>query len=174
MRKEEMTIFENIPSGKVSGINYREARLSDIPAMRAMFQATLRHVNVADYSHDEIEDWVSCGDSDEHWNRLLSSLYFVVACDAVGRVVGFTSMRDDGYLHSMFVSKDYQRRGIGNALLSIIERYAKSHHIQSITTEVSVTARPFFVAKGYVVATEQMRRANHMYLKNFLMCKDLL
>lgn len=39
--------------------------------------------------------------------------------------------------------------------------------IMRITSEVSLTARPFFEKRGYIVEVEQKRKANQLYLTNF-------
>ncbi|WP_367272630.1 GNAT family N-acetyltransferase [Bacteroides sp.] len=49
----------------------------------------------------------------------------------------------------MFVHKDYQRRGIASFLLSMAEDYAIKHQIPIITSEVYITAKPFFESRGY-------------------------
>ena len=97
-----------------------------------------------DYSLEEVEDWASCGDSVEHWCRLLSENAFVGAFDAQGRLAGFSSMNADGHLHSMFVHKDRQGRGVAGSLLSEVEKMAHGYGVRIIGLEASVTARPFF------------------------------
>ena len=97
--------------------------------------------------------------------------YFIVATDVEGQMLGFTALRGDGYLHSMFVHKDYQRQGIATALLQKIEAYASEHGIKEMTSEVSITARPFFEHHGYKVEREQRVQANRMIMTNFMMRK---
>ena len=130
-------------------------------------------VNRRDYTAEEVADWASCCESDERWEELLATLHFIVATDDEGRIVGFTSIRDDGYLHSMFVHKDCQRQGIAKALLQRIEAYALGHGISEITSEVSITARKFFELQGYVVECEQRVQANKLIMTNFKMKKTL-
>lgn len=43
-----------------------------------------------------------------------------------------------------------------------------------ITSEVSLTARPFFEKKGYIVEEEQKRKANQLSLTNFWMAKQVI
>ena len=74
----------------------------------------------------------------------------------------------------MFVHKDFQGKGIATILLNKIERYATATGIIRITSEVSLTARPFFEQRGYIVTEEQKRRANQLSLTNFWMAKNLL
>ena len=46
-------------------------------------------------------------------------------------------------------------------------------NIEEITSEVSLTARPFFEKKGYVVEEEQKRKANQLSLTNFWMAREV-
>lgn len=58
-------------------------------------------------------------------------------------------------MHSMFIHKDFQGKGVATLLLNEIERYAVAAGITRITSEVSITARPFFEKRGYIVEVEQ-------------------
>nr|ACT97466.1 putative acetyltransferase [uncultured organism] len=74
----------------------------------------------------------------------------------------------------MFVHRDFQGKGIASLLLKEIERYAMESEIVRITSEVSVTARPFFEKWGYTVEVEQKRKANQLCLTNYWMAKGLI
>ena len=73
----------------------------------------------------------------------------------------------------MFVHRDFQGVGVATKLLKEIERYAAKKQFSRITSEVSLTARPFFEKRGYVVETEQKRKANKLSLTNFWMVKEV-
>ena len=145
----------------------------DIPEMQELFRSTVLNVNIRHYTQEEVEDWASCGDSVEHLKELLSHNHFIGAFDEAGRMVGFSSMNKDGYLHSMFVHKDWQGKGVATQLLSEVERIAKQLEVAEITSEVSLTARPFFEKKGYEIVKIQKYRANKLELTNFVMRKLL-
>lgn len=114
-----------------------------------------------------MEDWASCGDNLSNIEEMIKTHYFIVAVNQQSQIVGFSSITPQGYLHSMFVHKDFQDRGIATMLLEEIERYAISNGIMRITSEVSLTARPFFEKRGYIVEKEQKRKANQLSLINF-------
>ena len=137
--------------------------------IRDRFRSTVLHVNIRHYTKEEVEDWASCGDSVEHLKELLSHNHFIGAFDKANRMVGFSSMNKDGYLHSMFVHKDWQGKGVATQLLSEVERIAKQLGVVEITSEVSLTARPFFEKKGYEIVKIQKYRANKLELTNFIM-----
>ena len=73
----------------------------------------------------------------------------------------------------MFVHKDWQRKGIASQLLSEIEAYACRFGITQITSEVSITARPFFEKQGYSVEKSQKKRAKRLEMINYVMKKEL-
>ena len=96
-----------------------------------------------------------------------------MAVDGLSQIVGFSSITPTGYLDYMFVHKDFQGRGIATMLLEEIERYALAAGIKRITSEVSLTARPFFEKQGYVVEKEQKRQAHKLCLTNFGIIQSL-
>ncbi len=89
-------------------------------------------------------------------------------------MLGFSSMNEKGYLHSLFVHKNQQGKGIATQLLFEVERIAKQYGATEITSEVSLTARPFFEKKGYKVVKTQKCQANKLKLTNFVMHKSLI
>ena len=140
---------------------------------KELFQNTVLAVNSKDYSQAEVEDWASCGDDLSNIEEMIKTHYFIVAVNQQSEIVGFSSITPQGYLHSMFVHKDFQGEGIATMLLNEIEQYAITNGIMRITSEVSLTARPFFEKKGYIVKEEQKRKANQLSLTNFLMAKEV-
>ena len=151
----------------------RTAKLSDITELRDLFQGTVLNVNKRDYSLAEVEDWASCGNDISHIEEMIKTHYFIVAINRQSQIVGFSSITSQGYLHNLFIHKDFQGKGIATILLNEIERYATARGIMRITSEVSLTARPFFEKRGYIVEVEQKRKANQLYLTNFWMAKRL-
>lgn len=155
----------------VTNLGIRRLAAQDIPEMRKLFRATVLTVNSKYYTKEEVEDWASCGDSVEHWKELLAKNNYIGALDGQGGIVGFSSMNAEGYLHSMFVHKDWQGKGVATLLLSEVEKIARRYGVHKISVEVSVTARPFFEKHGYKVVKEQKAKANRLYLTNYVMEK---
>ena len=152
----------------------RAALQSDAVELKKLFQNTVLAINRRDYSQAEVEDWASCGDNLANIKDMIKTHYFIVAVNQQSEIVGFSSITPQGYLHSMFVHKDFQGEGIATMLLNEIEQYAITNGIMRITSEVSLTARPFFEKKGYIVEEEQKRKANQLSLTNFWMAKQTI
>ena len=77
-------------------------------------------------------------------------------------------------MNSMFVHHDFQRQGIASLLLEDMEKYARLQGVSYITSEVSLTARPFFESKGYTIVEKQQRKAMLRLLTNFKMKKPIV
>lgn len=152
----------------------RAALQSDAVELKKLFQNTVLAINRRDYSQAEVEDWASCGDDLSNIEDMIKTHYFIVAINQQSEIVGFSSITPQGYLHSMFVHKDFQGEGIATMLLNEIEQYAITNGIIRITSEVSLTARPFFEKRGYIVEEEQKRKANQLSLTNFWMAKQTI
>ena len=152
----------------------RVALQSDTVELKQLFQNTVLAINRRDYSQAEVEDWASCGDNLANIKDMIKTHYFIVAVNQQSEIVGFSSITPQGYLHSMFVHKDFQGKGIAIMLLNEIEQYAITNGIMRITSEVSLTARPFFEKRGYIVEEEQKRKANQLSLTNFWMAKQTI
>lgn len=152
----------------------RVALQSDTVELKQLFQNTVLAINRRDYSQAEVEDWASCGDNLANIKDMIKTHYFIVAVNQQSEIVGFSSITPQGYLHSMFVHKDFQGKGIATMLLNEIEQYAITYRIMRITSEVSLTARPFFEKRGYMVEEEQKRKANQLSLTNFWMAKQMI
>ncbi len=151
----------------------RVAQQSDAIELKDLFQNTVRTINKRNYSQEEVEDWASCGNDISRIEDMINTHYFIIAVNQKLQIVGFSSITPKGYLHNMFVHKDFQGKGVASVLLNEIERFAAVMGIKRITSEVSLTARPFFEKRGFVVEKEQKRKANKFFLTNFVMTKEL-
>lgn len=156
-----------------SACSVRPLSENDIDDMRELFRSTVLSVNRKDYTEAETRDWASCGEGSGHWKSLLEENSFEGAFDSCGRLIGFASMDRNGHLHSMFVHRDWQGRGVATLLLRRVENLAREYGAEIIFAEVSITARPFFERRGFRVVREQLARAKELCMTNFVMEKSL-
>ena len=146
---------------------------ADIPEIQELFRNTVLNVNIRDYTEEEVNDWASCMEDENVVKELLDANCFIAAIDGNSKIIGFSSMNEEGYMHSMFVHKDWQGRGVATQLLSDVENKAREYGVSVITSDVSLTARTFFERNGYEVIRIQRQRANRLEMANFLMKKAL-
>ena len=126
-----------------------------------------------DYSPAQIAAWSAPGERDVGlWNLARARLGTVVAVVA-GNVSGFSDVNADGYIDMMFVSPAHGRRGVASALLCAVERRAKSLNTTTLSTNASITARPFFERHGFVVEAKQHPVIRGVRMTNYRMLKRL-
>lgn len=132
----------------------RAAKEEDIPQVIRLFTETILSVNLKDYSSEQTAAWAARGQAYHKWLERMSDHYFIAAFEN-DTLVGFSTLRPDGYLNHLFVHKDFQGRGVATLLVNEIERQATSLGIKSINTDASITAKPFFENKDFVVIQQQ-------------------
>ena len=144
----------------------------DCKAVWELFYNTIHTVNSADYTETQLDAWAP-KDIDLHmWNqRLLRNDYAVVA-ELNGVIVGIGTADDMGYFDLLYVHKNYQRMGIATMIADDLESYLFHKGIQVITTDASITAKPFFERRGYIVQKEQCVECRGQYLTNYKMLGD--
>ena len=152
------------------GIRYYEA--GDAPEIVRLFFETVRSVNRADYSDEQLEAWAAGVPDPEEWHARMAGRRTLVAEEG-GEVVGFAELEYDGRLDMLYVRKDAVGRGVGRRLYEAIEREARDQGLGWIFTEASITARPFFEQQGFRVVREQMVSRRGVSMTNFVMEKEL-
>lgn len=78
-------------------------------------------------------------------------------------------MTREGHLDRLFVSADHQGRGIARGLVRRLLKDAIDHSIEEITTDASITAKPFFERMGFSVVREQSVECRGVWLTNYRM-----
>lgn len=151
----------------------RSIQSADLEDLTQLFFETVNKVNVKDYTQEQLQAWAPSNihHSHPHWQKLLSNI--AVIAEIGDDIVGFGDMTHEGYLDRLFVHKNYQRRGIASLIVQSLEVSARNRGITSITTEASITAKPFFESKGYRIIQEQQKKHSGVILTNYLMEKNL-
>ena len=147
----------------------REYRPEDLFKILKLFYDTVHSVCVADYTPAQIDAWAPATPDTERWRASLEKHYALVALTD-GAIAGFGDIDETGYLDRLYVHKDRIRRGVGGALLTKLEN---AFPVTEITTHASITAKPFFEAKGYVAVMEQRVTRLGVTMTNFVMKKSL-
>lgn len=154
-------------------VTVRPYARGDAPTTLAVFLAAVTVTAAEHYSPDQIAAWAAPGErTAEGWDAALASRGTIVAI-LDGDVAGFSDVSADGYIHMMFVAPQFGRRGVAAALLAEDERRAKLWNATAVTTNASITARPFFERYGFVVVAEQHPISRGVLLTNYRMVKQL-
>ena len=108
------------------------------------------------------------------WGEKLLRNDYSVVVERDGIIIGIGTADDNGYFDLLYVHKDYQRIGVANMIANDIENYLYRKGVHTITTDASITAKPFFMKRGYSVLNKQNVECRGQYLTNYKMEKVLL
>ena len=154
-------------------ITVRAATKSDITRMSEILHDAVGFTCCNDYSADQVKAWQDKAGGNRWQELWCSELTFYVAEVSSEAVVGFSSINPAGYIHSMFVDYRYLRKGVATALLKVVQAHALAEGVAVLTSDVSITAKPFFESMGFGVVGEQEVTVGCIALRNFSMSKHL-
>ena len=83
-------------------------------------------------------------------------------------IVGFGDIDNTGYLDHLYVHYDYQGQGIASKICDQLENYSNN----DILVHASISAKDFFIKRGYKIIKEQQVKRNNIFLTNFVMIKQ--
>ncbi len=142
---------------------------SDCKSITELFYQTVHSINAKDYTDEQLNVWATGNVDMEEWNRSLSEHFSLVAI-IDGIIAGFGDIDKTGYLDRLYVHKDFQRQGIATAICDKLE---PAFAVSKITTHASITAKPFFLHRGYRIIKEQQVIRENIPLTNYVMEKRM-
>ena len=151
----------------------RRAGINDIDELGKLYYDTVVTVNSKDYSEEQILAWASTYNNRHGWIRRMEEQYFFVAL-VNRKITGFASLDNSGYLDLIYVHKDHQRQGIGSALLAQLEKTAATLQLTEISVQSSITAKPFFKARGFIETGKKYKLVNDVPFMNSILVKKII
>lgn len=145
----------------------RPYKSQDCQALARLFYETVHTVNARDYTPEQLAVWATGRVDLEEWDRSFLAHTTLIA-EEDGQMIGFGDMDGTGYLDRLYVHKDWQGRGAASALCEALEAAVSA---ERYTTHASLTARPFFLSRGWRVLREQQVERGGILLTNFVMEK---
>jgi len=88
----------------------------------------------------------------EYKNPLLTSYYHVAVYEKevlIGYIDCVSNGVTDAYIQDLMVHPDYQRRGVGTELMTIMINYLKQKHIYMISVVFEENLKPFYEKFGF-------------------------
>ena len=140
--------------------------------MQQLYIETIKSVCKNDYNPEQIEAWIYGVNNKERWIEIIEKQYVLLAI-IENKIAGYGTLKDGNYIDFFYVHKDFQRQGIADKILTELELEAKNQDSKTITSDISITARPFFEKKGFVVKAEQKNVRLGAELINYKMEKEL-
>lgn len=150
----------------------KKATVVDTQAITELFYETITSINVKDYEAQQIETWASSAENKGFWQEQIEKQYFIIA-ENIDYILGFASLTVEGYLDFMYVHKNHQKQGIASALLENILTEAYRLNLTKIWTDASITARPFFLNKGFVIEKIYTKISKGVAFENTIMVREI-
>lgn len=147
-------------------MNIRRYEEKDLDAVLQLFYDSVHAVCARDYTKEQLFAWADGNPNRAEWNASLSKNETYVA-EENGTVIGFADLENKNYLNRLYVHKDFQRQGVAAALCEILEQSA----VGDIVVHASITAKPFFVKRGYIEKQKQRVLRRGVWLENYVMVK---
>lgn len=146
----------------------RPYQKEDLSQILCLFYETVHHINAKDYTKEQLDVWADGKANEKVWNEHLAqnTTLVYVRC---GEILGFADMEENGYLDHLFIHKDHQNEGIATKLCNRLE---KQSNAEMFSTHASITAKPFFLNRGYKVVKKQQVERKGILLTNYIMQKE--
>ena len=134
-------------------MNIRRYKIGEELAIWEVYYGSTRNIVAREYTDKQVERWAPDDYDMKSWKaKLAKSNPFVAVIN--DRVVGFAELEDNGHIDYFYCHHEFQRQGIGSALLQKILTEAEHLGINRLFAEVSTTAQKFFLANGFNVDEE--------------------
>jgi putative acetyltransferase len=147
----------------------RQYDCSDAQDLANIYYHTIHNINSKDYSEEQINAWAPSSSLEitgwkEKWEKIIP---FVA--EIGNKVVGFVEFESNGHIDCFYVHDEYQGCGVGSSLMKEVFDKANTLKLKRVFAEVSITAKPFFEAKGFKVVKQQNCRIRGSKLTSFVM-----
>jgi putative acetyltransferase len=153
-------------------MNIRRFQPGEELALFEVYYSAIHLIASNDYSGEQVNAWAPLNLDRELWvNRIRGIDPFVAEID--GQPVGYADVQQNGYIDHFFVSGYHPRKGVGKALMQVIHNEAQCLSIKELTSDVSLTAQPFFERFGFVVVEQRKPVVRGIEIPNALMRKSL-
>jgi putative acetyltransferase len=154
-------------------VHLRDYTPDDAGPTLGVFLRAVRVTAARDYTPEQIAAWAPDDVDPAVWAARRAAARTRVAVADDGAVVGFSDVDESGYVDMMFVDPGAAGQGVATALLDWVVRTARAAGTAELTTHASVTARPFFERRGFVVEAEQHPVRRGVELTNYRMRRTL-
>ncbi|RAJ02561.1 putative acetyltransferase [Chitinophaga skermanii] len=150
----------------------RKATLKDTNAIIALCVSTIDQVNAKDYNEAQRQAWTKSISVLDKMEKRIGKQFFFVA-EVEQEMAGLGSIDSNGEIDLLYVSAAHQTQGIGKALYTKLHDIARKLMLKELTSNVSITAKPFFEKLGFEVVAEQVVDLKGTTLNNYKMRRSM-
>ena len=151
----------------------RIAEEKDIKRITQLFYETITSVNRKDYLEEQIKVWADNAKNLKMWTDAIKEQYFLVS-EIDFTIYGFASLDKNRGVDFMYIHQYFQGKGVATQLLSAIESKAIELGFTEIWTDSSITAKPFFMKKGFVIKEIYTKKVSGIDFENTILSKIII
>lgn len=130
-------------------ISIRQAISKDVDELVCVLAASVKSLCAKDYTSKQLEIIVDNYSSPDSYRDLIESKRSAIFVAEDGSaIVGFASLWGRA-IGDLFVHPLCVRRGVGTCLVDRVEQEAMTRKLRQIKVMSSLTAKPFYLARGY-------------------------
>ena len=135
--------------------DWRPATPADVFELAPLYRDAALRLGPLVYTPDQVQAWASFAqDEDAFRGYVLDADTWIAQRPADGRTLGFCGVSPQGELrevHSLYVTPDFTRRGLGSAMLRRTLERAESNGARRFEAWATPFSRPVFEAAGFVL-----------------------
>jgi len=144
----------------------------DEKALHAVFLSAIHELASKNYTAKQVQAWAPANLDQGLWAERMHGIQpFVV--EAGGQIVAYADVQPSGYIDHFFVAAAHARQGVGSMLMNHIRAAANTQSINALTSDVSLTAQPFFERFGFVIVEQRSPVIRGVVVPNAFMRKEL-
>lgn len=144
----------------------------DTQQIAELFHNTVRQINIQDYSLAQVVAWSPDNIYFRDWEKICSTRFTYVA-EQNNKILGFGELEANGHIDCFYVHYQHQNKGLGTKLYRAIETKAKELNLTRLFAEVSITAKPFFLSRGFKLIASQQASCRDEQFINYSMEKEI-
>jgi putative acetyltransferase len=154
-------------------MNLRTFKSNDTPELIRLFRDSVHRVCRGDYNPAQLIAWAPDNIDEAAWTQRFGKSFTLIA-EEKGKILGFSNLESSGYIDMFYVHADWQGKGAGKLLYDGLEGEARRLNLNRLTSDVSITAQPFFLSRGFQVDSQNVKEIRGVVFKNALMSKSLV
>ncbi len=137
-------------------ISIRQAIRDEWPDVLKIHRRAIHEIAAADYPIEVLSAWGSpLKDEDmprmrAEFDAKLEHGHIVIVAEVEGCLAGFGEVVPErNELLALYVNPDFERQGVGSAILGELERVAREKNLPYLQMDASLTATPFYGIHGF-------------------------
>lgn len=140
----------------------------DLAEVVALFTDSVHQIASRSYTPEQLVIWAPPAPDLEQWRARLSGVETLVA-ESGGVIAGFLSFTSNGHIEFLFTAPTFARQGVASLLYQAAMQRLTANEVDTLTTDASLEALPFFESRGLKVSKEQTVERNGVKFRRFAM-----